>query len=157
MKVTCQYSGIVFEAQTARTKNHPAVAAFINEIANDKFAPARAYGEAKVMLQNNKDRWQTVSEYLAAVTAEYTAWTTEAKATESVEAKAKAQAAKAQAEAWRKRRETNQVLYKAGYYWMRVTDEDLHGEDAEAGWSLIAPDGSTTTVAAALATIKASK
>lgn len=157
MKVTCQYSGIAFEAQTARTKNHPAVAAFINEIANDKYAPSRAYGEAKVMMLNNKDQWQTVSEYLAAVAAEYTAWLVEAKAEASAEAKAKAATAKAQAEAWRKRRETNQVLYKAGFYWIHVTDEDLHGEDAEAGWSLIAPDGFTTTVAAALATIKASK
>ena len=71
--VTCQYTGIEFEAESKRTKNHPQVSAWLNEVAKDGFKSG-AYAKAKELLAEAKSRFDNVDDCMTAVKAAYAAW-----------------------------------------------------------------------------------
>lgn len=79
--ITCQYTGIQFEAASSRSKNHPLVAKFIDEASKDRFHVG-AYAKAKELLAAAKGQSEDINEIMAAVQDAFTAWCNgEAKAT----------------------------------------------------------------------------
>lgn len=71
--VTCQYTGIEFEAASKRTKNHPLVATFLAEASSDKHHIG-AYAKAKELLAEAKGQSDDINEIVTAVTAAYRGW-----------------------------------------------------------------------------------
>lgn len=71
--VTCQYTGFEFEANSKRSKNHPQVAAFLNEASKNRFKNG-AYAKAKSLLSEAKGQFDTVEELMEAVQAAYSEW-----------------------------------------------------------------------------------
>lgn len=79
--ITCQYTGIVFEASSSRTKNHPKVAKFLDEASKDRFHVG-AYAKAKELVAAAKGQTDNIDELMAAVNDAFAAWCNgEAKAT----------------------------------------------------------------------------
>lgn len=71
--VTCQYTGIEFEANSSRTKNHPVVAKFLAEASSDKHHVG-AYAKAKSLLAEARGQSDNADEIVEAVTAAYRSW-----------------------------------------------------------------------------------
>lgn len=79
--ITCQYTGIQFEAASSRTKNHPLVAKFVDEASKDRFHVG-AYAKAKELLAAAKGQSDDINEIMTAVRSAFDAWCNgEAKAT----------------------------------------------------------------------------
>lgn len=72
--VKCQYTGIKFEAESKRTKNHPAVTKFLNDANEDGKRAMGAYAEAKRLLTDAAGNFNSIDELMAAVTAAYEDW-----------------------------------------------------------------------------------
>jgi len=72
MLTTCQYTGIQFEAESKRTKNHPMVSAFLNEAAKD--IKIGAYAQAKALVSEARGQFDDISECMAFVKAAYAEW-----------------------------------------------------------------------------------
>ena len=71
--VTCQYTGIEFEASSKRSKNHPLVAALLNEASKDRFHIG-AYAKAKELLAEVKGQSSDISDIMTVVNKAYAAW-----------------------------------------------------------------------------------
>lgn len=71
--ITCQYTGINFEAASTRTKNHPKVAKFLDEASSDKHHVG-AYAKAKELLAEARGQSDDIDEIVTAVTAAYRGW-----------------------------------------------------------------------------------
>jgi len=71
--VTCQYTEIEFEAASKRSKNHPLVAAFLDEAAKDRFHSG-AYNKAKELLTEAKGQSSDIDEIMTAVRNAHAAW-----------------------------------------------------------------------------------
>lgn len=71
--VTCQYTGIEFEASSKRSKNHPAVAKFLDEASKDRFHVG-AYAKAKSLLTEAKGQSDSIDEIMVAVNEAFNAW-----------------------------------------------------------------------------------
>ena len=71
--VKCQYTGLAFEAESKRTKNHPAITRFLNEANDDGKRLVGAYAKAKqiVIEANGFDNIDDLMEY---VLHAYQAW-----------------------------------------------------------------------------------
>lgn len=79
--ITCQYTGISFEAASTRTKNHPKVTKFLDESSKDRFHVG-AYAKAKELLVTAKGQTENIDELMVAVQDAFNAWCNgEAKAT----------------------------------------------------------------------------
>ena len=76
--VICQYTGIEFEAESKRTKNHPQVSAWLNEVADDRFKVG-AYAKAKELLAEARGQFDDIDGCMTAVKAAYAAWYSGAK------------------------------------------------------------------------------
>lgn len=72
--IKCQYTGIEFEADSKRTKNHPAVTRFLNEANEDGKRAVGAYAQAKQLLAEAAGNFDNIDELMAAVTAAYADW-----------------------------------------------------------------------------------
>ena len=73
MITKCQYTGIEFEAESKRTKNHPQVAEFLNEASSNKMQ-ASAYRKAKEILVEANGQFEDIDslmEFAKAAYAEY--------------------------------------------------------------------------------------
>lgn len=70
--IECQYTGIKFEAESKRTKNHPQVAAFLNEAAKD--TKIGAYAQAKQLVSEARGQFEDIDSLMAFVTAAYAEW-----------------------------------------------------------------------------------
>lgn len=73
IKVTCQYTGIEFDAASKRSKNHPAVAKFLDDASSDRFKNG-AYAEAKRLLVEARGQFDNIDDLMAAVNEAYTEW-----------------------------------------------------------------------------------
>lgn len=71
--ITCQYTGIQFEAASSRSKNHPLVAKFIDEASKDRFHVG-AYAKAKELLNAAKGQSDDINEIMSAVNEAFAAW-----------------------------------------------------------------------------------
>jgi hypothetical protein len=72
--IKCQYTGIEFEAESKRTKNHPAVTAFLNDANEDGKRGVGAYAEAKRLLSEAVGNFGDIDSLMAAVSAAYADW-----------------------------------------------------------------------------------
>lgn len=72
--IKCQYTGIEFEAESKRTKNHPAVTRFLNEANDDGKRSVGAYAEAKRLLTEAAGNFEDIDSLMTAVTAAYEDW-----------------------------------------------------------------------------------
>lgn len=71
--MTCQYTGIEFEAASKRSKNHPQVSVFLDEAAKDRFHVG-AYSKAKELLTEAKGQSSDIDEIITAVRHAFAAW-----------------------------------------------------------------------------------
>ena len=74
MIIKCQYTGIEFEAESKRSKNHPQVSVFLNEANDDGKRAIGAYAEAKRLLTEAAGNFDNIDELMATVTAAYSDW-----------------------------------------------------------------------------------
>lgn len=73
MIIKCQHTGFEFEAQTARSKNHPMVADFLNDASKDNKYYRGASHVAKAMV-SEATGYDTIEELIADVRTAYAAW-----------------------------------------------------------------------------------
>jgi len=76
--IKCQYTGIEFEAESKRSKNHPLVSAWLNEVAKDS-VKVGAYAKAKELLAQANGQFESINECMTAVKAAYKEWYSGAK------------------------------------------------------------------------------
>lgn len=159
--VTCQYTGIVFEAASRRQKNHPRVSAAL-----DRAAKSGTYGTAVERLAEAREAGMTD---LDAILAYVASGEREAIDARRREADAREQARKDRDLAFRRaaaeREATNAILRTHGYQWRKEDEESLDAFGAGAFqalygnashvWLLIAPDGREVAVREAMEAIAA--
>lgn len=163
--VKCQYTGIEFETDSRRTKNHPQISQFFNSANDDSRQKQGAYRKAKEIVKNLAGKYDDIDSLMAAAIAEYNAWL--AGDAKSVSRRRTAGDAIRERKAKRQHREAqNAILRKNGYRWEKVKEGT---EDSWAGagslgagigestgrhnWQLVAPDGNVVTVAQAMSAI----
>ena len=113
--IKCQYTGIEFEAESKRTKNHPAVTRFLNEANDDGKRAVGAYAEAKRLLADAAGNFDNIDDLMNYVTAAYNAWKDGAKGYTVVTHKQRMAEQSKRDEAWRNRnRETEESMDFAG-------------------------------------------
>lgn len=157
MITTCDKTGIQFETDSKRQKNHPAVSALLNQAAKDG-----VYNAALEAMQEVKETGgYTIDEALAFVRSRMT----ESENEKWQRVRSAEIARKAQADARAERRYQNDVLRKHGYTWHKEDEESMdafgatafeerYGSNVSSVWELTAPDGRTVTVQQALEEIK---
>ena len=72
--VKCQYTGIEFEAESNRTKNHPAVTAFLSGANDDGKYTVGAYAQAKQLVSEVNGQFTEIDAAMVAVRAAYADW-----------------------------------------------------------------------------------
>ena len=113
--IKCQYTGIEFEAESKRTKNHPAVTRFLNEANEDGKRAVGAYAEAKRLLTEAAGNFDNIDELMEAVAATYEAWKSGAKGYTVITHKQRMEEQRRREEAWRNRnREDEESMDFAG-------------------------------------------
>ncbi len=158
MLITCDKTGIQFETDSKRQKNHPAVSALLNQAAKDGVYNAAIEALAEVKSSGG----YTIDEALALARSRMT----ESENEKWQRVRATEIARKAQADARAERRYQNDVLRKHGYTWHKEDEEsmdvfgatafeDRYGDNVSSVWILTAPDGREVTVQQALAEINA--
>lgn len=143
VQVTCQHSGIQFEAKTKRTKMHPKVARF----KNSKTA-VQNWGHAVAALDEvaTSGEYQTVEEYVEQVKALFEQKLTAVTQAQQKRQQRQAEADKAAQELRDRRKARNAHLRQHGYRWQKhyINHFDHYEEpepDDEYVWVLVAPDG----------------
>lgn len=155
----CDKTGIEFEAESKRQKNHPRVSAFLGDANKDGRHYAGAYGKAGELLAEARGQFDNIDDLLAAVGQAYEAWKNgDARAIVRVTEGMRLRALK---DASNRRERVNAILFQNGYRWSK---EELGSEDGWAGrgslgagigevagyeWALNAPDGREVSVAQA--------
>lgn len=154
VKVTCQYTGITFEAASKRQKNHPRVSALLNDAAR-----AGTYGTAVERLAEARELGMTDINAIIAFARAGAAEAAQQRSEREYERKvARKQAQREWSEQREERARTKAILRSHGYTWSKGGDEedmDFAGPNAggEGRWILSAPDGRIVTVREALAEI----
>lgn len=143
--VKCQHSGIEFEANTSRTKQHPKVAAFKNSNVKNYYRQA-----CESLDEAAGEDYQTIDEYLTIVNRIFKAKTAKRDAEITERKRQQAQEEKARYEARKQREATNAKLRANGYCWMKDDDDGYQPQFNDGNWHLISPDGYDVTVAEAL-------
>lgn len=113
--IKCQYTGIEFEAESKRMKNHPAVTRFLNEANEDGKRAVGAYAQAKQLLADAAGNFDDIDSLMAFVVAAYENWKSGAKGYTVVTHKQRMEEQRRRDEAWRNRnRETEESMDFAG-------------------------------------------
>ncbi len=97
--VKCQYTGIEFEAESSRTKNHPAVSAFLLEASKENGHYRGASHTAKTLIVE-ADGYDNIDEFMTAVRNAYDSWKTSGTAAKVVKTHAEKIAAGERRIAW---------------------------------------------------------
>lgn len=159
MITTCERSGLQFDTDSKRVKNHPRVTQFVNDANKDGRHYVGAYAKASELVAQAKGKFDSIDDLMSAVTEAYTAWKNgDAKAIVKVTDGMRIRAMK---DASNKRERVNAILKQYGYRWSK---EDVGSEDSWAGrgslgagigevagheWVLNAPDGREVSIAQA--------
>jgi len=157
MQVTCQYTGVVFEATSKRQKNHPKVSQLLNDLAQ----AGPAYGAAKQRLTEAKELGMTdiddIIEYARTGARAMTDTINNQRRLEEQRRREADDTRRARAE---QRRIVNAILREAGYRWHREDEESMDAFGANAFndiygnrdhvWLLISPTGSEVSVSEAM-------
>lgn len=153
--ITCQYTGIAFEADSRRRKNHPRVSAFLNACANNKSNPSAynmalgAFRKAKEASMTDIDEiMQFAEQYVAEDGATKLQQRNERQAAQAANDKAfeeKRQRIKAE------RKAQNEFMRQHGYTWRKeFADFDEYEEGEPSLWVLRSQDGRKVTPTQAL-------
>ncbi len=139
VKVTCQHSGIEFEANTARTKQHPLVAELKAEA--NKRGTYREVNEAMDAVRK-AGGYTSVEEYIQMVRAHIS---NKARQAKEVAQRRAERFAQAEADAKAKKQTEDALLKEHGYEMKKVVEainDDGQGEyDLVNRWYLFSPDG----------------
>ena len=165
VEVTCQYTGVKFEASSRRTKNHPAVSSFLNEANSDKNTKG-AYRQALEIVLALHGQYEDIGPLMAEASSRYSAWKSGVAEQATSRRAEQRQAEKAKADAKAQWAATNSHLKSHGYLWVREDEESMdhagpnafaqvYGEHISYAWVLVAPDGREVSVEDALAEIAA--
>ena len=141
--ITCQYSGLEFEAKSSRAKNHPALADLLSRAHRDG-----NYSQMVETLQavRKAGGYTTIEEFVALVNARLQKREEKFRAAEAVSKQRRD-------EAEQQRREQNALLKERGYTWFKNHHYDFDHYEEEDGtfvWELYSADGRLVTVAQAL-------
>lgn len=153
--ITCQYTGVVFEADSRRQKNHPKVSRLLNSCANDRSNPS-AYNLAQAALRRAKADGMTNIDAIIAFAESYVQEGGDLRRQAENERRAAQAAADKAFEEKRQRikeerRQRNEFLKGHGYRWSKeFADFDEYEEGEPSEWVLRAPDGRQVDVAQAL-------
>lgn len=159
MLVICDKTGIQFETDSKRVKNHPRISAFLNDANKDGRHYIGTYGKASGLLAEAKGHFDNIDELLNAVNEAYEAWKSgDAKAIVRV---TNGMRIRQQKDASDRRDQINAILKQHGYRWKK---EEIGSEDDWAGvgslgagigeavgytWVLNAPDNREVSVSQA--------
>jgi len=143
--VTCEKTGIQFEAATKRTKNHPTIMAILNE--------ANRYGwysqALEAIKQGREAGYTTIEQFQVALTEAEAAY----KEQRAVLIHKQVQEQREAKEARRQRYVTNELLRGRGYTWRKFEndeeDQDFFGAP-EYEWTLYSPDNRPVSVQEAM-------
>ena len=154
--ITCQYTGVTFEADSRRQKNHPRVSKFLNACANDK-GNLNAYHMAKGAFRMAKEAGLTDIDEIMAFAERYLSesWTTQLQ--RALDRKNAQDAVDRAFEEKRQRTNTerkaqNEILRQHGYTWRKESTEPWNDDDDDGPteWVLRSTDGREVTPAQAL-------
>ena len=155
--VKCQHTGIEFDADSKRTKMHPAISGIKNAAAKDG-----TYRQVMAAITaTEKETWTSIEEAVEFIN-DMAAGRITAKRQADREAGATKKAAEMAAKESKQRRiDTNSTLYRYGYVWTYEDEESMDIFGATAidtiggnGWKLSGPDGRNVTVAQAMKEIR---
>lgn len=129
--ITCQESGLEFEAETRRTKQHPKIAA-LKAWANKE----NKYRELNVALLavRKAGGYETIEQFVSAVEAHMNAAKAKAQELSIIRAR---DAREAEEAAKARRQQVNEKLAANGYKWVKAFNQ----EDDEFEWLVSTPDG----------------
>lgn len=113
MIIKCQHTGFEFEAQTARSKNHPMVADFLNEASKDNKHYRGASHTAK-QLVTEATGYDSIEELIADARAAYATWKETGESQKVVKTHAQMVAAAERKIAWFENRNRNQYEGETG-------------------------------------------
>ena len=160
--IICDKTGISFESDSKRTKNHPQATAFLDNANKDGRHYVGAYGAASDILEQVKTAdFASIDEAISAAKEAYETWKT-TRANPIIRKTAGDYLRES-----KKRNETNALLRAHGYLWHKEDEEsmDMFGAtafesiygNASEVWVLTAPDGRAVSVSQALVEIEAKK
>jgi hypothetical protein len=145
VQVQCEKTGIIFEAPSKRTKNHPTIMSII-----DQSYKGGWYSQANETLkQGRTEGWTTIEQFVTALNQAEEQYKAERKEQIHAETERKYE----QKEARRQRRITNDVLRGYGYCWEKYEndeeDQDFFNAPA-VEWTLYSPDRRVVSVQEAM-------
>lgn len=160
MITVCDKTGIRFEADSKRQKNHPRISALLNEAAKDG-----VYNVALSALAVVKANGGGTIDEAIVFTRQRMSGEADAKWQVKI---AEERRQKALAEARAERKYQNGILYANGYRWHKEDEESMDafgatafeerfGSHVSEVWLLTAPDGREVTVAQAMQEIRGQK
>lgn len=149
--ITCQYTGIQFEAPSARSKNHPAVSRLLTEASGDKHHRNRYQVTLEALATVRNENLTDINEVLRRVDYIVTN-RLDGQHTAQRQAELQRRQQEQEREARRQaRKEQNEYLRRHGYTWSKTyADFDEYEEGEPSQWMLSAADGREVTVAQAL-------
>jgi hypothetical protein len=165
--VTCQYTGIEFEARSKRSKNHPQVSEFLNAANKDSNHYRGSYQAAKdIFAQIKTQNITKIDEAMQLAAQAYEEWKSGDAA--PVIRKTQGDLLREKKQYSKEREKINSVLRQHGYRWHKEDEESMdfagatafestYGRGLSYVWTLSAPDGREVTINQALAEIEKNK
>jgi len=155
--IKCQHSGLEFEAETRRTKQHPRIAAAKQQAHKDGLSREM---EAALDSVQRSGEYTTIDEYMEQVTAIMRGEEQSAKKQKNARNRAQAERKAAREEALAKREATNRLLKQHGYTWhVDVVDaqdisDAMDTRNTGKTFFLTSPNGEVVSVEQALSAIE---
>jgi len=155
--IKCQHSGLEFEAETRRTKQHPRIAAAKQQAHKDGLSREM---EAALDSVQRSGEYTTIDEYMEQVTAIMRGEEQSAKEQKNARNRAQAERKAAREEALAKREATNRLLKQHGYTWhVDVVDaqdisDAMDTRNTDKTFFLTSPNGEVVSVEQALSAIE---
>lgn len=162
--ITCEKTGISFEADSKRQKNHPRVSAFLNAANKDGQRYAGAYGAAKDILDEIKAAgMETIDDAMTYANEAYVAWKNGT--TKPIIRKTQGDYMREAKDRRNESERVNEILKAHGYRWEKEdygSEEDTLpgsygagiGEYAGSRWMLYAADGRHVSIQSAIKEIE---
>lgn len=160
MIIKCARTGIEFETDSNRQKNHPEISAVLAEASKDKQNAGAYRAAAKACEAIKADGTYTIGEAVEFIRQAVT------EGSVPQQARTRGTAMRQRKEQRRSREQINAILRQHGYTWSKEDEESMdvfgatafectYGAGLSAVWTLAAPDGREVTVQQALAEIEA--
>lgn len=151
IEIICDKTGIAFQADSRRQKNHPRISRLLNDAAGDKHNP-NAYTVALTACREIKERGgMTIDDAITYIENRLSGNCESNTQARQQAAQAQRELAQRMADRKRQRAEQNAHLAANGYKWGKEYANDDEFEEGEPSkWVLRSPDGRDVSVAQAL-------